>query len=422
MGRLVAFLLVATTLLPASAPEGTVIVFYGEGCPHCAAEVEFLDGLVAEHPDIEVVAHEVWHDDAGRRLFIDTMAARGAEAEAVPTTIVGDQVWVGYSDAVGAEIAAALGVESEARTGVVDVPLVGPVDVGATSLVVATVAIAFVDGVNPCSLWVLSLLLALVLHGGSRRRVLAVGLVFLAVTAAMYAVYVAGLAGALAAVGGTLGARIAVAGIALAFGALNIKDYVAFGRGPSLTIPAGRKPAVYRRMRRIADPGRRLPAVLTGTAALAVGVSVVETPCTAGLPLVWSGLLAEHGATTVETAALFGLYMTVFLVDELVVLGVAVVTLRATKLGERGGRLLKLLGGTVMVAVAGALIADPAAMATPAGMAAVFLAGGVLAGGIALAVRVSSHRRAPAPARPAHPRPSRGSSAGGAPRRGKGRR
>lgn len=419
MGRLAAALLAAIVLL-ADAGD-TVVLFYGEGCPHCATEREFLGELVAAHPEIDVVEHEVWRSEAGRRLFVETMEARGLEPEAVPTTIVGDRVWVGFSDEISAEIAAAVGVGTETPTDVVDVPLVGPIDVGTTSLVVATVAIALLDGVNPCSLWVLSLLLALVLHSGSRRRVLAVGLVFLAVTAAMYAVYIGGLAGSLAAVGGSLGVRIAVAAVALAFGVVNVKDYIAVGKGPSLVISPRRKPGIYRRMRDVADPSRRLPGVLAGAAALAVGVSIVETPCTAGLPLVWSGLLAERATSTTATVALFGLYMAVFLVDELAVLGVAVVTLRATKLDERQGRLLKLLGGTAMVAVAGALVVDPAVMATPAGAAAVFLSAGVLAGAVVAARRVSSRRqdrrRAPRVLRP----PS-GSSAGGVPPRGRGRR
>lgn len=150
MGRLAAALLGAIVLL--ADADDTVVLFYGEGCPHCATEREFLGDLVAAHPDITVVEHDVWHSEAGRRLFVETMEARGLDPEAVPTTIVGDRVLVGFSDEISAEIAAAVGVGTATPTDVVDVPLVGPIDVGATSLVAATVAIALVDGVNPCSL------------------------------------------------------------------------------------------------------------------------------------------------------------------------------------------------------------------------------------------------------------------------------
>ena len=60
-------------------------------------------------------------------------------------------------------------------------------------LFLSTVLIAFVDGFNPCSIWVLSMLLAITLHTGSRKKVLVIGLVFLTVTAAIYALFIAGL-------------------------------------------------------------------------------------------------------------------------------------------------------------------------------------------------------------------------------------
>lgn len=85
---------------------------------------------------------------------------------------------------------------------------------------------------------------------------------------------------------------------------------------------------------------------------MAVGVSLVETLCTAGFPIVWTNLLSSRGVDSAEAAGLFGLYMLVFLVDELLVSGAAVVTMRAMKLQEMHGRVLKLVGGVVMLTLA----------------------------------------------------------------------
>src|SRR5690606_26919507 len=73
-----------------------------------------------------------------------------------------------------------------------DLPLIGRVDLDLQSIAIGTALIAFVDGFNPCSMWVLSMLLALTLHTGSRRKVLLIGLVFLTVTAVIYALFIAG--------------------------------------------------------------------------------------------------------------------------------------------------------------------------------------------------------------------------------------
>jgi hypothetical protein len=111
---------------------------------------------------------------------------------------------------------------------------------------------------------------------------------------------------------------------------------------------------------------------LAGTVVLAVGVSILETPCTAGYPLLWANLLADHQVGLAAAAPLFLLYMVIFLADELVVFGAAVVAMRATKLEERAGRILRLVGGAVMIVLAATLIFAPHAMTSVAGSLVVF--------------------------------------------------
>jgi cytochrome c biogenesis protein CcdA len=258
------------------------------------------------------------------------------------------------------------------------VPIVGPVSLDSTSLVVATLAIGFVDGINPCSLWVLSVLLAIVLHGGSRGRVALVGSTFLVVTAAMYGLYIVGFYNALDYASRLDWIALVVAAVALTFGALQIKDGLAPGTGPSLSISTSRRPGLYRRMRAVASPDKGVLPVLAGTIVLAVGVSLLETPCTAGLPLLWTNLLAQQGVPTSTAIALFALYMAVFLLDELILFGVAVFALRATKIQESHGRLLKLIAGSVMVTLAATMILAPDALTTLVGTVLVFAVAALL--------------------------------------------
>lgn len=376
-----AFLSLTGFALPATAVDSDpeLVVFWGQGCPHCEAEWEFLTELEAEFPDLEINGYEVRYNPANWDLFVSVMAEHGLEPRAVPTTILGDRVWQGFDAAVGDEIhlavAAALSTttvpEAEVND-VIDVPIVGRVEIGSSSLLVSTVLIALVDGVNPCSLWVLSILMALVLRTGSRRRLLAIGGTFLFITTLLYGLYMAGIYGFLSVAANLEWVRLAMAAIALGFGVINLKDYFWFRRGPSLTIPDERKPWLYQRMRTVAARDEALPVALAGTALLAVGVSVLETPCTAGYPLLWANLVAEQDVGLAAAIPLFALYMLVFLFDELLVFGVAVFAMRAMKLEERAGRLLKLVGGVVMIALAATLVFAPEAMSSVSGALTVF--------------------------------------------------
>jgi thiol-disulfide isomerase/thioredoxin len=370
----------ATSLAEAANLEGPALtIFWGNGCPHCAAEWEYLEELGAEFPDLNIVGYEVWYDPDNRDLFVETMKGLGLEARAVPTTIVGDRVWEGFSDTIAAEIRAAVVAElsgnvspDSAGTETIILPLVGEVGSGDVPLVVSTALIALVDGINPCSLWVLSILLALVLRTGSRRRVLVIGGTFLLITALLYGVYVAGMYGLLSFMASETWVRIVMAAVALGFGIVSFKEYFRFGKGVSLGIAESQKPRLYRRMRAISIDAGNLPVAVAGTVVLAVGVSILETPCTAGYPLLWANLLADHQVGLATAVPLFLLYMVIFLADELVVFGAAVVAMRVTKLEERAGRVLRLVGGAVMIVLAATLIFAPQAMTSVVGSLAVF--------------------------------------------------
>ena len=263
-----------------------LVLFWGDGCPHCAAEKEWLATAGEDYPELTVTQYEVWYDEANRQLLLETAADLGFEPTGVPVTVIGDRYWIGWSESIQLEmeeeIRARLAAGDDGsvppastgpgRTSTVDVPVVGDVTVSSDSLVLSTLVIGFVDGVNPCSLWVISVLLAIVVRSGSRRRVSAIGLTFLLVTAGMYALYMAGIYSAMGVVAHLGVVQVAVAVIAGIFGIVSIKDYFAFKKGLSFTIPDSSKPALYRRMRAAAGQQALLPA-LGATVALAVGVS-----------------------------------------------------------------------------------------------------------------------------------------------------
>lgn len=389
--------------------QATLQIFHGEGCPHCAAELAFLAQLQERYPELVIERYEVWNNARNREVLLRTSERLGFEPVGVPVTVIDGQVWIGFDEATASQIEATVvaalarsdsAVEPPAtaepegtpRTRV-DVPFLGTVDLESTSLLAATVAIGFVDGVNPCSLWVLSVLLAIVLHSGSRGRVMTVGLLFMAVTAGMYGLYMFGLYRALDYVGSLVWIRLTVAVVALLFGLLQVKDGLAIGVGPSLSISPERRPELYRRMRRLAAADRSIPAVMAGTVVLAVGVSLLETPCTAGLPLLWTNLMAAQDVTTAMVAVLFAAYMLVFLLDELVVFAVAVVALRSTRIQERHGQALKLLAGSVMITLAGTMLVAPRALETLPGTLLVFGIAAVLTFALWLVAR---QRQSPA--------------------------
>ena len=342
--------------------------FWRGDCPVCQRAEPWLEEMETAYSALEIRRVEVLRDLAGRALFERMMNDRGTRASAVPTFILGDRVWVGFTSPLAEEMEAAvqewLGEPpAEVSTGraILDLGPLGRVDVGRQPMSMATILIAFVDGFNPCSLWVLTVLLAMILGTRSRARIAAVGLTFLLVTATIYGVFIVGLFAALE-VAAQLGwIRVAVALLALVFGLINVKDFLAFKRGPSLTIPDRFKPGIYRGGRTLRED-RPLPLTLAITVGIAGGVALIELPCTAGFPVIWTTLVSEAAVGQTAFIGLLFLYLGVYLSVEIAILAGAIITLRATRLQEGHGRKLKLVGGMVMIALAGVLLVDPAIM------------------------------------------------------------
>lgn len=382
-----------------------IYFFWGDGCPHCAQAEPFLAALAERYPNVEIRAYEVWYVEENQALFQQMAAAYGFEPSAVPTIFIGDRHWVGYAAQIAPEIEAAVAtcaangcrdaglgiipglptplptalpaqavasgvgaapavatVTTPAKTDQLTVPWLGTIDLAAQSLAVSTALIALVDGFNPCSLWVLSMLLALTLNTGSRRKVLLVGLVFLSITALVYMAFITGLFTMFSVISYVGWIQGVVALVAIFFALVNIKDYFWYKAGISFTIADEQKPGIYRRLRGVLAAGDSTGGLIGATVVLAAGVSLVEFSCTAGFPVLWTNLLISQQVTTATFVALLLLYMLIYQLDELAIFLVAVVTLKGSKLEEKQGRILKLIGGMLMFTLAVVMLINPAWM------------------------------------------------------------
>lgn len=267
-----------------------------------------------------------------------------------------------------------------------EIPFLGEIDTAETSIVVLTAMIAFVDGFNPCSLWVLTFLLGLVIHSGSRKKTAAVGLTFLSVTTLGYGAFVYGMINVFSYVSHLNWIKAAVALVAFIFGAVNVKDFFYFNRGISFTIPDRFKPRIAENLSETVKRDS-FAMTLVGTAIIAAGIVLVELPCTAGFPLIYSNILAERGVTGALALGLLAIYMLIYLMDELAVFIGITWTMKKTRFEEKHGRYLKLLGGMIMIALAGALLWKPELMESLAGTIYVFGSAIIVSGIIAYLYR-----------------------------------
>ena len=347
----------ASAPAPAATPPATatqrLVFFWGVGCPHCEAAKPFVDAL-ARDASLDVERVEVRQDAAGRARFIQTMRELGGGAAGVPTFVVGRAYVVGYGGAsTEAEVRAAIArggaPTTESRVRSVTLPLLGDVDPTAISLPTFTLLIGLVDGVNPCAMWVLLVLLSILVHVKSRQRLLLFGGTFVLASGVVYFVFMTAWIGVFSLVGLSRPVTLVLGLVVLSMGLINLKELFWFKRGVSLMIPDKAKPTLFRRMRAIAASAS-LPAAFLGISVLAFLVNLIELGCTLGLPAVFTRILTLR--SDLSGVARFGylvLYNVAYVIPLAVIVAAYALTLHRLTLSERGAKLLKAVSGVLLV-------------------------------------------------------------------------
>jgi len=349
-------------------------VFVQQSCPHCADAKAFLQVLKHEQPTLSIIIHDVGQKpDALERLQL-LAQNHGMKAVRVPAFQVGGQLILGYSKEAntaqlirnaltqvrtpkiqnssgGCEIKGALPCEAAQ-----DIDFFGrKLSLDELGLPLFTLAIGLLDGFNPCSMWVLMLMISLLASMNDRIRMFAIAGTFVAVEGLVYFIFMAAWLNLFLLIGLSRFSEIVIAAIAFLAGLINLKDFWLFGQGVSLSIPDTAKPDIYARIRQILQ-AQNLTGALIGAVVLAVLVQIVEFMCTSGFPALYTRILTLRQLSSMSYYGYLLLYNLAYMFDDMIILAIGIITLSRQRLQEKEGRQLKLISGLVMIGISMYLI------------------------------------------------------------------
>lgn len=391
LSRLIILLLIffSSTLLaqsPRVSAQADIELFVRQGCPYCAQAETFLHQLKREQTTLTIIIHDIAQDNnalqrlqlLARELHVNTVR--------VPAFYVSGQLIIGYSDEINTgqwikslvknhapakltntinnnagscEAGQSLSCEAEKKDPQVQIPIKQhtsldffgyPLTLEKAGLPLFTIAMGLLDGFNPCSMWVLLLMISLLAPLANRGRMLAIAGTFVLVEGVAYFIFMAAWLNLFLLIGLSRISQIIIALIALLAGLLNLKDFLHYRWGFSLSIPDSAKPKIYVRMRAILQ-ARSLYGAIIGVALLAILVQLVEFLCTSGFPALFTRILTLQQLNSVSYYAYLVLYNVAYLFDDIIILGIGVITLSQRRLQEKEGRFLKLLSAVVMLSL-----------------------------------------------------------------------
>ena len=237
-------------------------------------------------------------------------------------------------------------------------PVFGQVNLKYLSLAAITVIIGGLDGFNPCAMWVLVFLINLLLGLEDRKKMWILGSAFIIASGAVYFLFMTAWLNILIFLGVIFWIRIIIGGVALLAGGYNLKEYWTDTSGACTLSHGARRRRTMDRLKETVTNSKFWLA-LAGIVLLALLVNMVELICSAGFPVVYLQILSLTPMPFWQYYLYLLLYIAIFMLDDIIIFVVAMVTLQLTGATTRYKRLSNLIGGVLMLLIGVLLILKP---------------------------------------------------------------
>lgn len=364
----------------------TIYFFHGDGCPHCAAEEEYLKKL----DDVKIVRYEVWYDSSNEEFMQKVKDSFGIEKSGVPLTIIGNSYFIGYSESSDETFNRAINYYKKSDKYVdqvkkikndtfnkdelvdyfdmedrksneslsLNIPIIGKVNLKAISISSAAVIIGFIDGFNPCAMWVLLFLISMLIGMKNKKRMWALGITFLVTSALVYMIIMFSWLNIVVRLSTSILIRNIIAIVAIIGGLINLKSYVTSNSSGCEVVDDNKRKKIFSEIKKFTHEKSFLFA-LAGVVVLAISVNMIELACSAGLPLVFTQLLAVNNITDFAGFIYTLIYIFFFLIDDLLVFFIAMATMKVTGISTKYNKYSHLIGGIIMLIIGVLLMVKP---------------------------------------------------------------
>ena len=395
MKKIINFIIIFLFIFPlgvfAKDRDITLYLYFGDGCPHCEAEMKYLNKIEKEYPNLKIVKKEVWYDDNNSLELKKVCDVFSIDRIGVPTNVIGETIIRGYSEGNSSKIERAIkyysnpdneyidavdGIindnytykekeksfekEEEKQDGdmTIDVPVAGDVNLKNVSLTTAAVIIGLIDGFNPCAMWVLLFLISVLIGMKNKKRMWILGVAFLVTSALVYMLIMLAWISIAVKITTIILIRNIIAIVALIGGIINLRSFFTHQDSGCEVVDDKKRKTIFKKIKKFTSEKSFILALI-GVIGLAISVNMVELACSAGLPLVFTELLAINNVNLFMKIMYTILYIIFFLIDDLIVFVIAMFTMKVTGISTKYNKFSHLLGGIVMLIIGILLIIKP---------------------------------------------------------------
>lgn len=381
---ILSFLFILPSINAEEKKQVNVYLFHSNTCSHCKAEIEFLDEIQKEYENLKINLYEINDVKENKELMINIKEKLNIDSPMVPFTVIGDYYYIGYNDGVKDGIKNLIEkYTSEEQYDVIkdiidgkDVSnfkikngevnkistVFGEIDPAKVSLPILSVIMGAIDGFNPCAMWVLIFLITMLFNMENKKRMWALGITFLVTSALIYLVFMFVWLGVATKLLTTISWLKLLIGLVALIGAfINLKGFIKSivkkDAGCEVVDNSKRK-KIISKIKKYTSEKSFILAML-GVMLLAISVNAIELACSAGLPVLFTNVLALNDVNFIEKCIYIFIYIFFFLIDDIIVFFVAMFTLNIKALSTKYTKYSHLIGGIIMLIIGILMIFKP---------------------------------------------------------------
>jgi len=351
------------------------VLFHSETCPHCKEEIKFIDKILRPQYDayVDFRLYEIG-DQKNQVVYTQYARMYNVNLQGVPVTFVGNELVYGFGSAesTGEQIISLIekkinesGVrgimEQPAEKELVNIPVLGEINLASFSLPLLTVAIGLLDGFNPCAMWVLLFLISLLLGIEDRKRMWILGGLFILSSGIVYFFFMAAWLSFVMFVGMIFAIRVLIGLTAIGVGSWNLRDYWKNRKADGVVCKVSNKTGTKNTFEKIKEIvyKKSLLWSIFGIILLGFSVNLVELACSAGFPAVFTQVLAMSEIAQWKRYLYMAGYIFFYMLDDMVVFGIAMFTLKSKTIGGKYAKYANLIGGLIILILGLLLIFKP---------------------------------------------------------------
>ena len=341
-----------------------IYLFYSYTCPHCHDEIEYFKQLESKYKDkINIYKYEVIKDKNNLKMMNATKELFQVSSTGVPFTVIGKEYILGFNETTKDEFTSIIDNYLEEKTNENNIsektiPILGKIDAKKTSLTLVGIILGFIDGFNPCAMWILLLLINMTLTMKNKKKMMSIGLTFIFTSGIIYFLSMLGISYILDLTMVNI-VRDVIAIFAIILGIYNLHVYIKTRKDTGChVVDKKKRKGIIKKINEIMSKKSTLLAII-GTIILASSVNLIELACSLGFPTIYLELLTINNIHGITKIIYLLIYIFFYLIDDLVVFLIAVFTLKSKGISTRYNKFVNLVGGILMIIMGLLLIFKP---------------------------------------------------------------